>query len=131
MALSQKFSQRVAQINTRDELKALIASIDETKRSIRSQLSQLSSEPREGMERGRARQAKIRRMKDKMSFLIEEREHVRVKLGTMKAQKKQLHVATSRRPTLNDAIVAVLMVSLSEEEFLAMELKAVGLLNNE
>ena len=47
------------------KLKQFMESIDADKRSIKSRLSQLSSEPKEGDPVGRERQTLIRRMKDK------------------------------------------------------------------
>jgi len=130
MALSQTFAEKVAQLNTKDELKALLTSIDETKRRIRSQQSQLSSEPWEGIQTGRARRVTKRKMARKMSLLTEERDHVTFKLGRLKTLGKHLNMAMQRPSTLNDAIVAVLMATLPEEEFLALELKAIALLDN-
>ena len=58
--------------------------LDAEKRSVKSHLSRLSSEPDEQYAHGRERQILIRRMKDKLSFLTEEREIVRKKLGELK-----------------------------------------------
>lgn len=74
--------------NSHDELVALMSEIDAEKRSIKSALSQLSSEPDDRFQRGKERQTKIRRMKDKISFLTEERELVRQKLSRIKADRK-------------------------------------------
>ncbi len=96
--------------HSHDELVALMADIDAEKRFIKSALSQLSSEPDERFQRGRERQVKIRRMKDKMSFLTEEREIIRKRLSRMKMDKK----AHNRLCTQNNADFAYAFMAAAE-----------------
>ena len=49
-------------------LLSLMNNLDTEKRSIKSHLSRLSSEPDEQYTHGKERQSLIRRMKDKLSF---------------------------------------------------------------
>lgn len=133
MALSQEFAQKLQDAgNNQTALVALMNSIDEEKRSIKSALSQLSSEPHEALARGRERQTKIRRMKDKISFLTEEREIVRAKLGRMKMEKKALNRATSEKKAhFAHAFMAAAERSLPAELFNELETKAAEILQNE
>ena len=87
--MNPEFAEKLQSAShSHDELVALMADIDAEKRSIKSALSQLSSEPDERFQGGRERQVKIRRMKDKISFLTEERELVRKKLSRIKTDRK-------------------------------------------
>ena len=61
----------------KERLVALMADLDEEKRSIKQYLSRLSSEPRDGDPTGKERQSRIRRMKTKTGHLTEYRETVR------------------------------------------------------
>jgi len=83
--MSQIFADKLSKAGySQEALKCLLEQIDSEKRSIQSALSQLSSEPNESSVKGRDRQVRIRKMKDKQSFLTEEREQVRARLGEVK-----------------------------------------------
>lgn len=130
MALSPEFAQKLQNAgNDTKALTALMAAIDEDKRALKSALSQLSSEPEGKFGRGRARQVMIRKMKDKQSFLTEEREVVRLKLGRLKMDKKALNRAlSSRSPEFTHAFVASAERLLPEELFQDLEVRAAEML---
>lgn len=109
----------------KSKLTALLNELDETKRSIRSQLSQLSSEPTESTPVGRERQTRIRKMKDKISFLTEEREIVRSRLGEIKTNSssaKRMHHKYKNGFEL--AFLVAAEKTLPEDQFLELESQA-------
>jgi hypothetical protein len=124
--MSPKFAEKLQQAGSNQKkLVSLMAEIDETKRSIKSALSQLSSEPDDLCVKGRARQTKIRRMKDKISFLVVEREIVRKKLGSIKTDTKGLNRVVSQvRPDFSQAFMVAAERILSEESFGEIETRA-------
>jgi len=86
--MNQKFAENLQACGaSKDKLIALMSDIDTEKRSIKSYLSRLSSEPDGDFGKGRKRQVQIRKLKDKLSFLTEDREAVRTKLGSIKISK--------------------------------------------
>lgn len=103
----------------------LMAEIDEQKRSVRSALSRLSSEPDHQFAAGKERQTLIRRMKDKSSFLTEQREIVRNRLGEIKTNKRIAHEINNGK---KDSFAAAFMVAarelLTEEQLLDIESRA-------
>jgi len=116
----------------KNKLSALLSEIDAEKRSLKSLLSRLSSEPERSYGRGRERQVKIRKMKDKLSFLTEEREAVRERLGTMKMDAKALNRATnSRSIDFAHAFIAAAERLLPDEMFLELESRAADILSSE
>ena len=117
--------------NNKDKLVALLNEIDETKRAIKSSLSQLSSEPDEKTAKGRDRQGKIRRMKDKLSFLTEEREIVRVKLGRLKVAGKALkRCEAGTNVDFAHAFMVAAEQILSEEQLNEIEARASEILDS-
>lgn len=111
--------------DNREGLLALMAEIDAEKRLLKSWLTQLSSEPEGDYARGRKRQTNIRKIKDKISFLTEEREQVRKRLGSLKVNKKALNKTTnSRKPDFQAAFMTAAEIMLDEETFLEIEAKA-------
>lgn len=132
MPVSERFMNKLNEASvSREKLIQLLAELDEEKRSVRSSLSQLSSEPTTASLKGRERQAAIRRMKDKISFLTEEREAVRQRLGQIKEERK----ATNRRSPARNAVftnafVAAAESILSEQKFLEIELKAAQIIES-
>jgi hypothetical protein len=109
----------------REKLATLMAEIDIEKRSLKSRLSRISSEPNGEFGRGRERQVQIRKIKDKISFLTEEREIVRAKLGTIKMDQKVLNkVIHTRSVDFGLAFTAAAERILTEEQFLELEIKA-------
>jgi len=114
----------------KEKLVSLMADIDAEKRSLKSRLTQLSSEP-DGSDyaRGRKRQTNIRKIKDKIGFLTEERELVRKKLGSLKTRNKALNkTVNSRKPDFQAAFMTAAEMLLDEETFLEIESKASELL---
>ncbi len=104
------------------KLKALLEQIDSDKRSIKSSLSRLSSEPDEQYAHGRERQTLIRRMKDKLSFLTEDREIVRNRLGQLKKERHQLNAV--KHQTESGFVQAFMLAAsqeLPESQFQALE----------
>lgn len=134
MTLSAGFAQRLLDAgNNRHALSALMQSIDEDKRSLKSALSQLSSEP-DGplVARGRERQVRIRRMKDKLAFLTAEREAVREKLGKIKMDVRALNRAVSSKSVdFSQAFMAAAERMLPEDVFNDLEIRAAEILQIE
>jgi len=124
------FEQKLKDCSSNKEmLIALMAEIDAEKRSLKSRLTQLSSEPEGDYARGRKRQTNIRKIKDKISFLTEEREQVRKKLGSLKTSKKTLNkITNSRKPDFQAAFMVAAEQLLDEKTFLEIEAKASELL---
>jgi hypothetical protein len=113
---------------SRKKLQSLMADIDVEKRSIKSRLSQLSSEPKEGDPIGRDRQTLIRRMKDKTAFLTEEREVVRARLGQIKINQSALGRASSRKSGFTEAFLAAAECRLDEGLLSELEQLAASIL---
>ena len=132
--MSQAFAQRLADADyNQDDLKKLLGEIDADKRAIKSALSQLSSEPDENMARGRERQTRIRKMKDKISFLTEDREVVRARLGEIKANKialNKLQHSSKNKAEFTHAFMVAAEQMLSEEQYLEVELKAAQIMQS-
>jgi len=85
----ENFRLRMLQATgNKERLIALMADIDEEKRSVRQYLSRLSSEPKGGDPTGKERQSRIRRMKTKTGHLTEYREIVRNAIADAKIQFK-------------------------------------------
>jgi inorganic triphosphatase YgiF len=117
--------------NDKQRLTALLAEIDEQKRSLKSRLSRMSSEPEGEFGRGRMRQEQIRKMKDKASFLTQEREIVRAKLGSLKMDQKALNRAVNNRcAEFAHAFIAAAQRLLSDEQFMELELRAAEIISS-
>ncbi len=129
--MRQEFIEKLQRCGSnKDKLSSLMADIDAEKRSLKSYLSRLSSEPDGAFGKGRERQALIRRIKDKRSFLIEEREAIRHKLGSIKVDIESLNKASNRGSVdFAHAFVAAAERNLSKEVFLELELKAADILS--
>ncbi|MCG6200796.1 hypothetical protein [Psychromonas antarctica] len=132
--MSQVFTQKLLDAGYDPiALKQLLSAIDADKRAIKSALSQLSSEPAENMARGRERQTRIRKMKDRISFLTEEREIVRVRLGDIKANNKglnKLQHSAKNRAEFQSAFMLAAEQLLSEEQYLQLEIKAAQIMQS-
>ena len=124
--MNQLFLKQLEQAGfDKSKLTALLNELDGTKRSIRSQLSQLSSEPNESTPVGRERQKRIRKMKDKISFITEEREIVRRRLSQIKRNCKS--ASRFQHKYKNGFELAFLVAAeqvLTEGQFLELEAKA-------
>lgn len=108
---------------------ALMGSIDVDKRAVKSELSRLSSEPDPELSRGRARQTKIRKLRDRLSFLTEQRQLVQNKLSQINSDKKALNRATSNTsPVFAQAFLAAAERLLPEEQFNELETLAAEIL---
>jgi hypothetical protein len=118
--------------NDKTALMALMSELDEEKRRLRDALRKYSNEAygQSGLA-GRERFGKIRRMKAKLGFLVEEREALRKKLGQLNGDQKALKRAmNTKSPQFKDAFLAAAERMLSDEQLLALELKAVEILDN-
>lgn len=90
--MNQEFADKLSAAgNSRKALIVLIEEIDQTSRSVKANLTRLSSEPREGDPTGRDRQTRIRKMKGKLDHLKTEREVVRNKLASVKEMHRALN----------------------------------------
>lgn len=130
MSISEKFALKVSNIsNDQEKLIHLMNDLDEEKRLIRSaQRKWSNSEKEEGGLSGSQRSNKLRKLKDKISFLIEEREYVKQKLANLKENKKFLNVAMNKKASFVEAFYATAQINLSEEEVVELELKTYELL---
>ncbi len=129
--MNQKFTENLKVCgNSKDKLIVLMADIDTEKRSIKSYLSRLSSESDGDFGKGRKRQVRIRQLKDKLSFLTEEREAVRTKLGAIKMDQKIMNKAVnSRSVDFAHAFMAAAERKLAKDLFLELELNAAEMLS--
>lgn len=130
LKMKQEFADKLNQAgNDKQMLIALMADIDSEKRAIKSKLSQLSSEPDPDFVKGRQRQEVIRRMKDKLSFLVEEREIVRNKIASIKSNKKALQrKSNSIKAGFAEAFMVAAEQILSEEDLVHIETRAAEIL---
>lgn len=128
--LSEEFVTKVSAIShDQQKLIDLMNELDEEKRRIRSaQRKWSNSEKQDGGLAGAERYKRLRRMKDRLSFLIEEREYVRQTLGKLKREKKQLNRAANLKRDFTQAFYAASEMTLPEELFLQLEAKAQQLL---
>lgn len=128
--MHQKFAERLGACGLdREKLITLMHEIDAEKRALKSYLSQISSEPDGEFGRGRARQVQIRKLRSKQSFLIEEREVVRLKLKSLNTDKKALNKSVNNRsPEFSQAFLAACEQLLDEEQFVELEMKAAQIL---
>ncbi|EJC7176241.1 hypothetical protein DC915_RS03140 [Vibrio parahaemolyticus] len=124
--MDQEFLDRLETAGfDKKKLTALLNELDQTKRSIRSQLSQLSSEPNDSTPVGRERQTRIRKMKDKISFITEEREVVRKRLAEIKANISSANRMQHKyRNGFELAFLVAAEQSLDEKQFLELEAQA-------
>jgi hypothetical protein len=123
--MNQNFTEKLARANDRDSLIQLMNELDEEKRRIKTIMSKFSNEDAEnGGLTGKERQTKLRRMKTRLSFLIEEREATRQKLEKLNSDKKALNKAMNRKAEFCHAFLAVAERELSEETFIELEMKA-------
>lgn len=131
--LNQKIVLEVNKIkNNQKELVVLMNSLDEEKRTIRSFMRQYSNEPKEGKGLvGSGRYMKLRSLKDKLSYLIEEREYVKQALGQLKENTKKANTITcSTKPEFSKAFMIAAEKVLSQEVFIEIEKVAGELLIN-
>jgi len=125
--VSLEFMEKVAAIDSdREKLLALMNELDAERRLIKSRMRQFSNSPREeGGWVGSSRYVKLRKMKDKLSFLLEEREYVRSKLGRLKADQKALNRAVNgKTPQFCHAFMAAAERILEPDLFLEIEARA-------
>jgi len=130
--MNQEFLLKVNSYgNSRELLKGLLESLDTEKRVVRASLRRFSNESYgEGGLAGKERFRKIRRMKSKISHLIEEREFVRNKLGELKSDRKSLNrYGNNSRAGFAAAFVRAAEKVLAEDVFLELEIEANRLLD--
>lgn len=130
MAISEEFASKVAGIShDQDKLIQLINDLDEEKRLARSfQRNWSNSEKEEGGLSGSQRSKKLRKLKDKVSFLIEEREYARMQLKKLNSEKKKLNQAINKKAGFAEAFYVAAELNLPEDVFLKLELNAYQLL---
>ncbi len=130
MAISEELALKVSEIyQDQEKLIELMNDLDEEKRLIRSaQRKWSNSEREEGGLSGSQRSNKLRKLKDKISFLIEEREYVKQKLADLKENKKTLNAAMNKKASFIESFYAVAQINLTEEEVVELEMKAYELL---
>jgi hypothetical protein len=127
--MNQNFTEKLASTRDKESLIQLMNELDEEKRRIKTVMGKFSNEDAEnGGLTGKERQTKLRRMKTRLSFLIEEREAARQKLGKLNGDKKSLNKAMNRKIEFCHAFVAIAEREMSEEKFLDLEMKAMELL---
>jgi len=128
--LTECFTKKVTEIDYDKELLiTFMNELDEEKRSIRSFMRKYSNEPKEaGGGVGSERYRKLRRLKDRLGFLIEEREYVRLRIGDLKANRKLVNRAVKQKVEFCHAFLAAAESNLSEEQFLDLEAKAMNIL---
>lgn len=127
MAITEGFANRVANVaHSKSQLIDLMNELDVEKRSIRSYMTLWSSAPKEdGGLAGSKRSLKLRSMRDREGFLIEEREYVRQKLGELNGDQKALNRTVNKRSLeFSQAFMAAAERMLSEDLFLDIEAKA-------
>lgn len=131
MEISQIFILKVNEISSnKDALIELMNQLDEEKRSIKSFMRKYSNEPKsENGGAGSERYIKLRRLKDRQSYLIIEREYVRQKLGSLKGDVKSLNrIVNSKNIALCHAFMAAAERMLDDDIFAELEAKAVMIL---
>ncbi len=117
--MNQNFTEKLASTRDKESLIQLMNELDEEKRRIKTVMSKFSNEDAEnGGLTGKERQTKLRRMKTRLSFLIEEREATRQKLGKLNGDKKALNKAMNRKIEFCHAFLAVAEREMSEERFI-------------
>ncbi len=127
--MNQSFTEKLASTRDKESLIQLMNDLDEEKRRIKAVMSKFSNEDAEnGGLTGKERQTKLRKMKTRLSFLIEEREAARQKLGKLNGDKKALNKAMNRKVEFCHAFLAVAEREMSEERFIDLEMKAMELL---
>lgn len=134
MAITEGFANRVAAIaHSKSQLLDLMHELDAEKRSIRSYQTLCSNAPQEdGGLAGSKRFLKIRSMRDRVGFLIEEREYVRQKLGELNGDQKALNRAVKNKSLeFSQAFMAAAERMLSEDLFLDIEAKASAMMLQE
>jgi len=98
--MNQNFTEKLAKTRDKESLIQLMNELDEEKR----------------------------RMKTRLSFLIEEQEATRQKPGQLKGDKKALNRSMNRKIEFCHAFLAVAERELPEEKFMDLEVKAMELL---
>ena len=125
--MSQAFTDQLSECNTRESLVQLMESIDFQRMTLSTEITQLSSQPLDGMS-GQDAYSKLRRMRDKRSYLFSERGLVRQKLSKLNNDVKAVNRANDRQPGFSQAFLAACERSMSQSEFLDMEVKAMELM---
>lgn len=130
--LSEEFVTKVSKISRdQTQLIELMNQLDAEKRSIRSSQRKWSnSQKDDGGLSGSQRYKTLRKLKDRLSFLIEEREYARQKLGDLKRELKTVNRSSNLKRDFTQAFYAASELLLSEELFLELEAKAQQLLED-
>lgn len=130
--MDQVFANRLASAGwNKQKLLELMNELDEEKRSLKIALRRIAQDPEYSMAgMGRERQNKERRIKDKMRYLIEDRETVRLRLGRLNRELKSMNRAKNREQNFPASFVAAAEEMLDEDVFLDLELRAIEISGN-
>jgi len=127
--MNQEFVEKLNACRDRKSLALLKNDLDVEKRKLKIILERILSEPPEkGGLTGIERTRKARLIRKKISYLVEEREAVFQKLCELKKNKSALNSAAHRKKGFCEAFVAAAERTLSQEDFLELELKAAEIL---
>ena len=128
--MNQIFAEKLASAGwDKTKLIALMNEIDTEKRSLKIALRRVAQDPEYSMVgRGRERQNKERRIKDRERYLIEERELVRQRIGRLNRELKLMNRASNEKTQLACAFYAAAEEGLDQELFLELELRAIELI---
>lgn len=124
--MNQIFAEKLNQAGwDKTKLLALMADIDEQKRSIKIALRRIAQDPEFNIEgNGRARQFKERQLKDKQRYLIEEREIVQQRIGRINRETKAMNRAARKGRDFATAFFAAAEELVSPEVFSELEQRA-------
>lgn len=127
----QEFSERLADAGwNKEKLVEMLNDLDESKRRIKATLRRYAHDP-DFTIHGEERKVMERKLKDKEGYLIERSEIVRRRLGEIKKDQKSKHKAENKGHGYYDAFVAAAERLLPEETFVAIELRAIEIIQNE
>jgi len=130
--LSEAFINKISEIgNDKQSLVSLMNEIDENKRQVSARLTAVSSGRKEVTEMTtRERRSQIKMMQDKLTYLAEEREHVRSRIAEINSDLKALNRAVNgRNEKFCHAFIAAAERILDEELFLELESRAASILS--
>lgn len=117
------FKKQFAQCRTREQLLALMASIDESKRALKLTITTLSETPKELTRVDRhERIQKLNRYKSVMPHLQREREQVRNKIAEINKRDKGINKRINSSSTVfANVFLAIAEAELDEEVFADLE----------
>jgi len=127
--MNEEFTKKLSRLNKKEELVDFMNQLDEEKRGLKVVVNRFSNEnPENGGLQGRERFTKLRNINKRVGYLIKEREEVRQKLGKVKGDQKAFNKASTKKVELCQAFVAAAERTLTEEQFLEIEIMASNML---